>query len=801
MKLFGKKSKNDELTLDMDELLSLGNDQTEDVLDWNDPESDVVAALEGHEVEQPKQKKPFKMNVKLPKKTGKTEKKDKKAKISAKDILAKLQKISDTREERLAAKEDDGNDNKKTGKGFSLLTSIRTKLICSFMVPVGLIIFLGIVSYSKASEGIIGNYEDATLTTLDMMATYYSSGFESVMAKQLEFIMKEEQQKYFSGFYKNDKVTELNLYNDLKTAVSTSAATDDKIVGMGFISNYGSGMYGSTHLDQNKYEQIMASPELQDFLNSKQKDVWVGKHETLDEIVGTTLKGKYGISCVRYVLNLASQPIGLSFADISNKYIMETLEKSNLPAGSITGFITPDGYELIFEATQDEEAEPFSFLANGFVPTVDEETGVVNGLSYGKYKGEEYLFLYSQVEISESFVCALVPKSIITAQASAVRNVTIIVVIIASIIAVAMGTFLAGGIGNAIKRTNSTMDEVAAGNLTTRVRIRRKDEFNTLAKSINAMIDNMRKLIFETKNISQTVAGSAQNVSATSEMLLEATKSISKAVNDIDQGINDQAKEAEQCFIQMNDLSDQISSVHGNAEEIAQIAEETKSIVDEGIVTVDNLKKTAMDTTEITHVVIQDIQNLEAKSKSITSIIATIDDIASQTNLLSLNASIEAARAGEAGRGFAVVADEIRKLAEQSATAAGEIGKIIAQIQTQTHATVNNAVKAEETVNSQGNAIEATIRSFSNVNDQVERLTENLMKISDGIGVIEQKKELTLSSIESISAASEETAAAATELGATANEQLRVVESLNQAAEELGADSRTLEENVKIFQV
>jgi len=315
------------------------------------------------------------------------------------------------------------------------------------------------------------------------------------------------------------------------------------------------------------------------------------------------------------------------------------------------------------------------------------------------------------------------------------------------------------------------------------------------------MVDNMRKLIFETKNISQTVAGSAQDVSGTSEMLLEATKSISKAVSDIDQGINDQAKEAEQCFIQMNDLADQISEVHNNTEEIAQIAEETKSVVDEGIVTVDNLKQSAKNTTEITHVVIQDIQNLEAKSKSITSIIATIDDIASQTNLLSLNASIEAARAGDAGRGFAVVADEIRKLAEQSATAAGEIGKIIAQIQTQTHATVNNAMKAEETVNSQENAIEATIRAFGTVNDQVERLTENLMKISDGIGVIEQKKELTLSSIESISAASEETAAAATELGATADEQLRVVEALNRAAEGLGADSRNLEENVEIFKV
>jgi len=807
MKLFGKKAEEKRKTdpLELAEYLAEDMKQqetVEDVLDWDDPENDVVAALEGNDPEENTAKaktRKRKGGMKLPK--------AKLPKGKGLDIMGEIQKIRAKKEEKLdalAETTEDEKENKPVGKGMALLNSIGTKLIGSFLVPVILIIILGVVSYSKASEGIIGNYEDATLTTLDMMATYYSSGFESAAAKQMEFIMKESFQKYYSGYLKDDKIEELNAFNDMKSSVSTSVNTDDKVSGMAFIGEYGTGMYGSSNLDSSIYEAVMASPELQDFLNSKQKILWIGQHPTLDDAMSSNTAGKYSISCVRYLLNLANQAVGLSFVDISEDYIMETLEKSNLPAGSISGFVTADGFEVIFEEKEEEETEEteaFSFLNNGFVPAVNEETGEVHGLSYGKYQGDEYLFLYSQVETSGAFVCALVPKAVITAQASTVRNVTIIIVIVACIVAVGLGTILASGIGNAIRKTNEAMGEVASGNLTARVRIRRKDEFNTLAHSINAMVDNMRKLIFETKNISQTVAGSAQDVSGTSEMLLEATKSISKAVSDIDQGINDQAKEAEQCFIQMNDLADQISEVHNNTEEIAQIAEETKSVVDEGIVTVDNLKQSAKNTTEITHVVIQDIQNLEAKSKSITSIIATIDDIASQTNLLSLNASIEAARAGDAGRGFAVVADEIRKLAEQSATAAGEIGKIIAQIQTQTHATVNNAMKAEETVNSQENAIEATIRAFGTVNDQVERLTENLMKISDGIGVIEQKKELTLSSIESISAASEETAAAATEMGATADEQLRVVEALNRAAEGLGADSRNLEENVEIFKV
>ncbi|MBR6395728.1 MAG: methyl-accepting chemotaxis protein [Lachnospiraceae bacterium] len=709
-------------------------------------------------------------------------------------------------EEREAAEKLSDDEADETAAGNTFLNSIKVKLTGAFLIPVVLIIVLGIVSYNKAYSGIITNYEKATLTSLDMMGSYLSAGLDSVSGKVFEIVMNSDCQKYYAGFLKNDAFEESTLFKRVQSSVGTTANQDSKISNISILGEYGTGIQNSTNISKDKYEQVLGTEEISSFENSKEKYAWIGEHTKVDDIL--SLKSEnYAISYVRHILNLANQNCGFIIADISTKFISETLAKSNLPEGSVIGFVTPDYRETVYtdEKHKDKFAE-FSFIWSGFEPesesTVSEDgEEITRGYRYGKYKNKDYLFLYSKLEVSGSWVCALVPKSVIVSQANAVKVVTVIMVIIGSVIAIGLGLILSNGIGSAIKSTNKTMEKTAGGDLTAKVHMKRKDEFASLSKSINSMIDSMRNLIFDTKRISETVAGSAQEVAGTSELILESTQAINKAVNDIDEGVNDQAKEAEACFVQMNDLSDQIKEVHENTDEIAQIAEETKQTVETGIGTVENLSEKANDTTKITDVVIEDIKKLEAESKSITSIIETIDDIASQTNLLSLNASIEAARAGDAGRGFAVVADEIRKLAEQSKNSASEIGKIIEKIQKMTRSTADNAKRAQETVASQAEALNETVSSFAAVNTQVDKLNDNLAKIAEGIAVMEQKRDKTLSSIESISAASQETAAATTELGSAASEQVRAVEALNKAAEGLGKDSEELESSIKNFTV
>jgi methyl-accepting chemotaxis protein len=273
------------------------------------------------------------------------------------------------------------------------------------------------------------------------------------------------------------------------------------------------------------------------------------------------------------------------------------------------------------------------------------------------------------------------------------------------------------------------------------------------------------------------------------------------AVSDINAGIAQQAEDTQSCLYQMEHLVVQINSVTDNTRNIEMMAGSTKEVVGRGIVIVDELGAKVKDTSDITSNIIEEIEYLERESMNIGSIVATINSISEQTNLLSLNASIEAARAGIAGRGFSVVADEIRKLADQSTKAAGQIGKIIHQIQLSTKKTVGTARRAEEIVHSQEAALGDTIEVFADINRHVENLTSKLDIISDEVKKIEEAKTNTLGAIESISATAQETSAATNTLDMTASEQLKAVERLNDTAGKLLQYVQILEDAVGAFKI
>lgn len=173
----------------------------------------------------------------------------------------------------------------------------------------------------------------------------------------------------------------------------------------------------------------------------------------------------------------------------------------------------------------------------------------------------------------------------------------------------------------------------------------------------------------------------------------------------------------------------------------------------------------------------------------------------SQTNLLSLNASIEAARAGEAGRGFAVVAEEIRKLADQSMEAANQIQNTVKDITEQNKEAVSTAGKAEEIVSSQIEALTRTINVFKKINLHVNSLADNFKDIIERLKTIETVKEGALTSIQNISAVTQQTAASSEEMNATAILQMEAVEQLSKSANILENDAKKLVEAIKIFKI
>lgn len=282
---------------------------------------------------------------------------------------------------------------------------------------------------------------------------------------------------------------------------------------------------------------------------------------------------------------------------------------------------------------------------------------------------------------------------------------------------------------------------------------------------------------------------------------METANNIKDAVAEIEKGVNRLDSGSAGCLSNMEALSGIITSVSTNTAEIGKLADETGQTIKSGIKSINGLGESAAKTTDITRNVIASIQELEKKSKSISTIVSAINSISEQTNLLSINASIEAARAGEAGRGFAVVAEEIRKLSDQCLESAGQISEIVNEIIGQTSEVVAAAMEAEEAVSSQSDVVSGTTGSFRQIGKQINKLSEALEIITNNVCNMDISRNQTLSAVEDISAVSAETSACSDNVSTTVKKQENAVNDLDKSAKQLQIKADFLVEILSSFQL
>ena len=670
---------------------------------------------------------------------------------------------------------------------------IHIKILVAIFIPILLMASFGIVCYIKTSSAITSNYEKSTAETIDAVGDYLGLGMESIQNKATEMVYSSSVNGYYRQYAAADALEKQKNYNNLKDETVVIRSMNLFIEGLTILGKNGQDLSTSTtdfYMDNHIYMEFSKTDDAKKIEEAKNHNLWMGQHANLDELLGIS-----GDSYAASYLKSMNSGKGYVIIDISRDTIKERLLQVDYGKGSILGFVTGDGKETL---SNTEEASIFSNLEYYLKATTDDKLG---GYSDQIFNGKDYLFTYSKIGDTGSMVCALIPKSTILKQTDSIKLLIIIFVLISSIFAIIVGTIIAGGIGNAITKLIKSISRVSKGDLTVKFETKRKDEFLILSKSLNDMIGGVRNLIGEVAKVGSKVNDSAILLSSTAETILGNTKDISLTVDDIEKGVVHQADDTQNCSNQMTNLSDKISQLDGSVEEIELIAKDTKLIVRNGMLIVDELKNKNKDTSDITQTVIGEIKELVKQSQSIGNFVGIINEIASQTNLLSLNASIEAARAGQAGRGFAVVADEIRKLADESIKAAKEIGNIVNHIQSTTKNTVITAGKAENIVSSQTQALYKTVDLFEDIDKHVINLTGNLNIISIGIEGITSTKEDTVDAISNISAVSQETAAAAEEVSATVNNQILSVERLSQSANDLAGDALRLQEVIRAFQI
>ncbi len=677
----------------------------------------------------------------------------------------------------------------------SMFRSIRLKLLIGLLIPVILLALYGTISYRKSEEAIITNYENSSLGTINAVSDYLNFGFTVIQEKAGEIIMDSEIGEYFNRKEGASETDYINARFNVESSVQLIKKSNSFIAAVHMIGKEGKTVSSEAASQDSVYDRFNSAAFLKKFEDRSVKYIWVGEHRDLDGMVSREQVNYTSDSYACSLIHIMNSRKGYVIIDVTKQKLLDMFSEYNLGKDCIISFVTDDGREVVSGSEENAIFTMQSYYKNAL------ESEETSGFSYEPYNGKQYLFLYSKVGDTDAMICALIPKSTILDQVSGIRSLNMMFVLISVIFALLTVALVAGGVSVAISFLSKRITQASTGDLTTNFDTKRKDEFLHLAKGIGNMLADMRKLIGEVQEVGGKVSSSAEGVSETSEHLLSATKDISRTIDDIESGIVQQASDTEQCLQQMANLSDQINQVYTNTNEIGQIANNTKKIAGEGIVIIDELNEKAKATTNITHNVIVKIQEFETHSQNIGGFVDIINNIASQTNLLSLNASIEAARAGDAGRGFAVVANEIRKLADQSVHAARQIQNIVTEIMSKTQDTVDTAMQAESIVGSQSESLKKTIQVFDSINAHVNNLANNLDNISDGIKKIESAKTDTLDAIQNISSVSEETAAASQEVSATAVNQIDSVERLRLAAQELAIDAKKLEESIQIFKI
>ncbi len=673
---------------------------------------------------------------------------------------------------------------------------IRNQLLIAFVIPVLFIIALGIISYSKASRGFNENYENRARTTMNMAANYMDFVISSIETTSVQYVSDTEITRFLSSFYNYDAKKAYEIYEDKKYDLMVKT-TSEKFVENIFVIPKDTELKVLSSTNSGTvtgfYNEFIAAEEGKRLNDNPNGMYFLGYHP----IVDTKLKlsqNKYAFSLIRGF----TAKNGVVIIDINKKAVDSVLADIDLGENSIIGIITSDGREIISNLEDENETTNFA-SEDYYIKSV--ESKETSGQEYVKYNSKDYLYMYTKISDTGLTIFSLIPKADIMKQANEIRTITVFIVALASIVAIAIAGFISGSISSTLKTFTSKLLLISEGDLTVDVSVKRKDEFSLLAKSLTNMLENVRSLIQKVANVSELVSQSAVDVKESSNTIAITSNNINSSIEEIGEGISGQAQDSQDCLMQMDSLSGQITAISDNVVKMEKVADNTKEMILSGIDTMEELTKQSEATNDITKYVVNNINALELKSKSIENIIGVINEIASQTNLLALNASIEAARAGDAGRGFAVVADEIRKLAEGSVVAAGDIRKVVEEIRTQTVDTAKSAKEAESIVNSQTKIVNTTIETFHSMNDGVESLIVNITEIGEDMMNMNGARESTLSAVESISAISEETLAASNTIDETLTVQEESVKGLEEASNILYGYAKELNEAVHKFKI
>ncbi len=382
---------------------------------------------------------------------------------------------------------------------------------------------------------------------------------------------------------------------------------------------------------------------------------------------------------------------------------------------------------------------------------------------------------------------------------SMVEKLSVIVLVVASMVLVGMTVLIGSGIDRSVTNFKKSLDQIAQGNISVRIKANQNDEFSRFGRNLNGFLDKLEGSIRQLKGISTNLAEAGTKLESKANKTKGASEVVSTALDEIAKGAAIQVGDISESSQQVAIMQDNMSQIAESVNHLSDTAKEMNQKGAEAAKIVHELTSTSDQTTEAFMRISDQIHQTNGSVVKIQEVVNLIAQIASQTNLLSLNASIEAARAGEAGKGFAVVASEIQKLAEQTNSSAKVIDDIILTLSKESQETVQSISEVTEMILNQKKALDETKEKFKVVDDGISDAVVGMGVVQEQVDTCSGSGEHVVGLMTNLSAIAEENAATTEQTNTSMNELNDATASLAKTAVELKQLSIAVEQNLNYF--